>query len=93
MNNYKYKAAGVIFYLEEGSSGLVPELHSNWHIVNLWGRGAEVLVLQTRGEEPTAAGLQELNLSGVMNTGLIPRARDRCLSTLIKRNKWSAKVL
>lgn len=39
-----------------------------------------MLVLQTRAKEVLAAGFQEVNLLGVMNTGFVPRTECCCLS-------------
>lgn len=70
----------VCLYLQQCPGSLLPQLHPDGDVVDLWRWRAEVLVLQTGAQEVLAAGFEEANLCGVMATGYISRTEHWCLS-------------
>lgn len=72
--------SGCCPYLQQRPGGLLPQLHPDGYVVNLWRWRAEVLVLQTGVQEVLAAGFQETDLGGVVKTRFVPGTERRRLS-------------
>lgn len=72
--------SGCCPYLQQRPGGLLPQLHPDGYVVNLWRWRAEVLVLQTGAQEVRAAGFQETDLGGVVKTRFVPGTERRRLS-------------
>lgn len=67
-------------YLQQGPACLLPQLHPDRDVVDLWGWRAEVLVFEAGAQEVVAAGFEEVDLSSVVWTWSVSRTECRHLT-------------